>query len=226
MLGENAEMRPFFTYFGGKFRIALKYPQPVSRTTIIEPFAGSAGFSVRNYYQDINLYDVDEKIVGVWEYLIKSRSSEISRLPLVVENVNYLKIPQEAKWLIGFWLNKGCTGPMITPGKWMRDGWRADSVWGIKHWTITHCSYQNIPDQRAYWFIDPPYHHSGKAYRYHDINYAELSQWCLSRRGLSIVCEQRGARWLPFKKFMVSEGSRGKNGGKLCSEVIYVQGTI
>jgi hypothetical protein len=29
-----------------------------------------------------------------------------------------LDVPQEAKWLIGFWLNKGTTSPCNIPGKW------------------------------------------------------------------------------------------------------------
>jgi site-specific DNA-adenine methylase len=37
-------MRPFFRYFGTKWRLAQK--QPKARGTVREPFAGSAGYSV------------------------------------------------------------------------------------------------------------------------------------------------------------------------------------
>lgn len=40
------KLKPFFTYFGGKYRIAPRYPKP-QYNTIIEPFAGSAGYSLR-----------------------------------------------------------------------------------------------------------------------------------------------------------------------------------
>ena len=46
-------MRPFFGFYGGKWRDAPKhYPFP-EHDTIVEPFAGSAGYSVR--YSDRNV---------------------------------------------------------------------------------------------------------------------------------------------------------------------------
>ena len=40
--GTATKLKPFFTYYGGKYRAAPKYPEPV-HGSIVEPFAGSAG---------------------------------------------------------------------------------------------------------------------------------------------------------------------------------------
>ena len=69
-------MKPFFTYYGGKYRAAPKYPAP-RHETIVEPFAGSAGYSVRHFARDVRLYDVDPIIVGVWSYLTRTPADEI-----------------------------------------------------------------------------------------------------------------------------------------------------
>ena len=57
-------IRPFFTFYGGKYRAAPRYPKP-KHSRIIEPFAGSAGYSMR--YPDLNvtLVDAAPVIAGV-----------------------------------------------------------------------------------------------------------------------------------------------------------------
>ena len=62
-------MRPFFSFFGSKWRVANYYPAP-KHTIIIEPFAGSAGYSLRYPNHQVRLYDADPIICGVWDYLI------------------------------------------------------------------------------------------------------------------------------------------------------------
>lgn len=92
-MSKGISLRPFFTYYGGKFRVALKYPNPIYKT-IIEPFAGAAGYSLRHYQHDVRLFDKDEIICGVWDYLIHASSEEILSLPLIEsESVNDLNIP-------------------------------------------------------------------------------------------------------------------------------------
>ena len=105
----------FFTYFGGKWRIAQHYPYP-KYDTIIEPFAGSAGYSLHYPERKIILCDIDPIICGVWDYLIKSSESDILALPTVIEDTRLLNVCQEAKWLIGFWLNKGSISPRKKSG--------------------------------------------------------------------------------------------------------------
>lgn len=137
---------PFFCFYGGKWRVSPHYDPP-AHAEIIEPFAGSAGYSMRHPERAVSLYDADPLIVGLWQYLIGVSEDEIRALPLTVDHVDDLAVAEEARWLIGFWLNKGMTAPCKTPSKWMRDGWRPNSQWGdaireriasqlhaIRHW--------------------------------------------------------------------------------------------
>jgi 16S rRNA G966 N2-methylase RsmD len=63
----------------------------------------------------------------------------------------------------------------------------------------------------ATWFIDPPYEGAGKHYIHNskDINYSHLADWCKSRAGQVIVCEDQKATWLEFKP-MISQHGREK----------------
>jgi site-specific DNA-adenine methylase len=210
-------LRPFFCYFGGKWREALKsYPEP-RYGTIIEPFAGAAGFAARYATRKVILCEIDPIIAAVWRYLIKVTAKEILSLPDLVseETVDNLIVSQEAKWLIGFWLNKGTSGPRKSPSTWMRSNVRPKSYWGahirqilasqvdsIRHWEIHNCSYVDCPTPlEATWFVDPPYEVAGQAYRFgsKQIDYQHLGDWCQTRPGQVIVCENEGATWLPFQ---------------------------
>lgn len=76
-------LQPFFSFFGGKWRVGLRYPAPMY-PTIIEPFAGGAGYSVRYSDRQVVLYDADPIIAGLWSYLIKVSPAEVLALPLRV----------------------------------------------------------------------------------------------------------------------------------------------
>jgi hypothetical protein len=228
-------LKLFFTFFGGKWRIAQHYPQP-EHDILIEPFTGSAGYSL--HYADLNvrLYDADPIICGVWNYLIHVSSAEVLQLPLIFDTVDDLNVCQEARWLIGFWLNKACAQPCRRASLWMRQGIRPNSFWGavirgriasqvdrIRHWAIQQKSFEQIGDQPATWFIDPPYVVSGSCYRFHEVDYGKLADWSRNRTGQVIVCEQEGAGWLPFIPFRTiktTEGARRTAKGK---EVVWIR---
>jgi hypothetical protein len=219
--GETApiaeQLRPFFGFFGGKWRDAIKhYPVP-KYDTIVEPFAGSAGYSVRYPERKIVLCEIDPVIFGVWDYLIKVSPKEILSIPDVPLDgtVNDLNLCQEAKWLVGFWLNRAGAQPKTSPSRWMREKIRPGSFWGervrrtiatqvpaIRHWKVYNCSYDACPvSTKATWFVDPPYQLAGKNYRFSSkaIDYGSLAMWCRARQGQVIVCENAGAEWLPFR---------------------------
>ncbi len=210
-------LKPFFGYFGGKYRDALKHYPPPKYSTIYAPFAGSLGYETRYADRRVIACDLDPVIVGVWNYLLRASPSEILSLPDVPMDgcIDDLSVCQEARWLIGFWCTKGNAYPAKTPSAWMRTGEHHASFWGssirdrlarqvpqIRHWRVHHCSWADMAyNTEGTWFIDPPYQRQGKRYRCSSrgINYRGLAEWCRSRPGQVIVCEQAGADWLPFK---------------------------
>ena len=214
-------MKTMFNYYGGKWRAARCYPAP-QHHTLIEPFAGGAGYSLWHHDRSVKLYDKDPVVAGVWDYLIKATRTEIERLPLIRagQDVRELKCPIAAQDLIGFWLSTGSTIPKRTltayaslhPNQYWSEKVRsriAAQVDLISHWTVQCCSYADIPDQAATWFVDPPYQEAGKYYRYSSIDYADLEQWCRSRTGQTMVCENQGADWLPFRPFSTIKARKG-----------------
>ena len=227
-------LKPFFTYYGGKYRIAPKYPCPIY-DTIVEAFAGSAGYALHYPDRKIILNDIDPVICGLWEYLISVSEKEILELPLNIDHVDNFNVAKEAKHLIGFWLNKGAVSPRLSPSSWARSGIRPNSHWGeviryriasqlnaIRHWKVSNISFDNLENYKASWFIDPPYcSKAGRLYRFSDIDYKLLSDWSKNRMGQVIVCESSGASWLPFVPFFVSKVSESKHGGKTLTECIY-----
>lgn len=134
--------------------------------------------------------------MGTWKYLIKVSEKEILDLPEVFEDIRYLKIAQEAKWLIGYWCNKGSCEPRNKPSTWMKSGIRPNSHWGpaiknriasqlkeIRHWECELRDYKNLENNfPSTWFIDPPYAaKAGRLYTYSSIDYENLSKWCNER---------------------------------------------
>lgn len=214
---QTSELRPFFGFYGGKWRDAVKLYPPPEHDTIVEPFAGSAGYSVRHCHLKVVLCESDPVLASVWEYLLNVSEKEILEIPNVRSNwtVDSLKVCQEAKWLVGLWLNRGTASPRRSPSKWMRDQIRPGSFWGprvrntiasqlgaIRHWKVYNRSYVDCPVTKdATWFVDPPYEKAGKHYRYGSelLDFEALGRWCRTRPGQTIVCENKGASWLPFR---------------------------
>ena len=235
-------IRQFFPYYGAKWRIATRYPEP-DHAHIVEPFAGSAGYALRYPSRAVTLIDSDEIVAGTWAYLLAASEAEIRALPLwdgSWDTTDDLRIPQEARWLIGWWLNKGVSSPRKSPSAWMRQGIRPNSMWGeavrdriarqvgmIRHWRILHGPH-TLADaiEPATWFVDPPYELAGKHYRHGSsgIDYADLAAWCRSRVGQVIVCEQDGATWLPFDPHVDAKGTEGAGRSGRSAEVVWIGG--
>jgi hypothetical protein len=121
------------------------------------------------------------------------------------------------------------------PGAWSRergDGWClkvreriARQVPRIRHWTVIEGDYREAPEIEATWHVDPPYQVAGKHYPYRlaPEDYATLGDWCRTLRGQVMVCEQEGARWLPFVPMAEIRAAPGKQkGGRTTSrEVVW-----
>ncbi|MBU8900814.1 hypothetical protein KRR26_34940 [Corallococcus sp. M34] len=229
-------LRPFFGYYGGKWRDALKNYPPPHFGMIVEPFAGSAGYALRYADRKVVLCEIDPILAGVWQYLIRVKPEEILAIPDLAPDgsVEDLAVCQEARWLVGFWLNRATASPRKRPSRWMRDGIRPGSFWGqrvretiasqvgaIRHWKVYTCSYADCPVAGpATWFVDPPYQLAGKHYRFgsEGLDFAALAEWCTLRAGQVLVCENAGATWLPFQHLAEVKTTRA---GRRSLEVLW-----
>lgn len=203
----QASLKPFFSLFGGKWRTAYTYPEP-KYPTIVEPFAGSAGYSLRYPDRQVILVDKDPRIVGAWRWIIEASQDEIRRLPSLLpgESVYDYDLPQGARWLLGYWTGFGRTSPCVTQSPNTRScDWPsrvAEQVEAIRHWRVIEGDYAQVSGLgKATWFVDPPYQKQRRQYDYgaNGISFTHLGAWCRSRQGQVIVCEQDGADWLPFE---------------------------
>lgn len=227
-------LQPFFTFYGGKWRIARRYPPP-THPTIIEPFAGAAGYALTYYDRRVVLNEANARIAALWRWLVRVTAVELLSLPDVPHDgtVDDLGVHQEARDLIGFWCNKSCALPATRPSSWMRSGRYANQFWGpairerlarqagaISHWVIREGSYLKLELERASWFVDPPYQvpadtpkrcfPAGARYSpsARKINFEHLGRWCRALPGQVIVCEHPRATWLPFESLTVAKGLR------------------
>jgi len=206
-----------FSYYGTKKKLGRLYPIP-EYDTIIEPFAGAAGYSLLYPEKNVILYDTNPKICAIWEYLINATKENILDLPDISkgDKVTDFNLTKAQQYLIGFCVNPGSSCPKVTASQ--RTAWNrykvsiADQVELIKHWKIVNRSYEYIPNQEATWHIDPPYQKAGKYYfGYNEMNYSKLGAWCRERIGQVMVCENKGADYLPFTFLTEHQGSIQKN---------------
>lgn len=233
-------LKPFFLYFGSKYRLSKKYHAP-TKHVLIEPFAGSACYSLHYPHKQVKLFDKYDVICSIWDYLINVPESELLSLPLIAfdKSVDDYNICQEAKYLIGYFLADGRGIPskkhtsrsinkiLIKDDaceRWTnaKKAQISRQLEYIRHWKIEQKSYEEIENEDATWFIDPPYQVAGKVYKEssRNIDFDHLSTWCKQRQGEVIVCENAGATWLPFEYFADTKGVLNKK----TQEVVYYQG--
>lgn len=231
------KLKPFFSYYGAKFSISKHYPEPQYKT-IIEPFAGSAGYACRYPHRQVILYDLFDDICSLWDYLIHVGEEEIKKLPLIHPDqlIDSLNITKEAKLLIAYWAGYANT---YRSKKMSKTVYKYQQLfpyqvkgWGeatkariirqlpyIRHWKIIKGCYTEIENTKSTWFIDPPYQVKGCKYAKNKINYENLAAFSLERKGQVIVCEQMGAEWLPFEPFKEIRN----NHNKTTREAVYLQ---
>ena len=213
--------------------------QPPRYDLIIEPFAGSAGYSLNYSDRDVILYDADERVIRIWNYLIRATEDEIMAIPLmeVGQDIATVDTTEDARLLLSCLVNtspfrnelqawKGGEEKEKTfTGLWCAAKRRsvAKNAEKIKHWRAYHSLYSEVPNVNATWFIDPPYVNFPGVYmvnKTNPIDFTNLGNWCRSRDGQVIVCEQEGADWLPFRYVGQASATRNKS-GKKCRESVW-----
>ena len=195
-----------WSYYGRKTKVIKYYPKPI-HDTIIEPFAGTAVYSLHenNWQKDVYLIEKYEVMVKIWHYLQAAKPEDILALPDMEkgESVDEHKhLCEEERWLIGFCINRGSANPKVTAkefNSWDKNKVKiAEELHKIRHWKIKCDDYTQVKNVCATWYIDPPYQYGGEYYRHNKIDYGELADWCKGRMGQAIVCENTKATWLPF----------------------------
>lgn len=232
----SSKLRPFWSYYGSRYQLVPHYPRPAF-ARIVEPFAGAAAYSLHYPDHEVVLCDLDPVVAGVWSYLISASEDEIQRLPNVVEHVDELgPVPQEARWLVGFWLGRCRAAPRLTVGSWMvsESAERPGCFWGplakeriasqlqhIRHWRVRCADYRDVSGEGpATWFIDPPFRgKAGRRYRKSStgLDFEQLGAWSRERPGQVLVCEQLGADWLPSLESAKGRGMSGERSTLLWS---------
>jgi len=204
-----------FSYYGSKSKIVDYYPPPKYKK-IIEPFAGSARYSLKYWQNDILLVDKFDVIVNLWKFLQVASPNDILKLPKAIkgEDIRTLGLSEEEKSLMGFCIGRGNMYPLNFPGdfcNWEDDKKRiANDLYKIKHWKIKQGSYEDLENIEATWFVDPPYMVGGYKYKHSEIDFNSLAEWCKTRNGQVIVCENTKATWLPFKPMIDMQGAQTK----------------
>ena len=216
-----------FSYYGSKNKIAKLYPLP-KYDLIIEPFAGAAWYSVLHRNRKVLLNEKNEVIHRIWNWLLTEASSELLNDNTdfyAGQDISQIDLQKAHRELIGFCINRGSIAPRNIVQKWScqvkaNPNWASTTAYQLKriakllpeiqHWQTQFGDYKSLPDNEATWFIDPPYQFGGGHYAVNDVDYLELADWCKTRKGQVIVCENTKADWLPFKALTQITGQRVK----------------
>ena len=206
-----------FYYYGRKKQIAKHYPEP-AYDTIIEPFAGAAAYSLfgDRWRRKVILIEKDLRVAQIWQWLIgEATPEEISALPNLRvgdRSSDFLHIIH-AVTKMAFKYRTIKVTPVLERNWEISKRVMAANIHKIKHWQIICGDYREAPDIEATWFIDPPYKSLpglGYAYGSDTLDYSELADWILSRRGEVISCEGVYGDYLPFRSLIRTGGVAGK----------------
>lgn len=210
-----------WSYYGSKANLVDLYPKP-KHGKLIEPFAGSARYALKYFDMEVLLVDKYDVIVKIWKWLQSCSPKDILNLPRLVHGQTLNDFTwdcDEAKLFMGFIIGRGANMPRIKPTERITIHRPntinynikriATNLWKIKEWQIIHGSYEDIPNESATWFIDPPYEFGGEYYKESNktIDFKKLAKWCESRTGQVIVCENTKATWMDFKPILSQKGS-------------------
>lgn len=218
-----------FSYYGSKSKIIDHYPPP-KFGKIIEPFAGSARYSLKFWQNDILLIDKYDVIIKIWLFLQNASSKDILGLPALKnkEDIRDYNLSEDELNFCRFHIGAGLAAPqwlsssMCTYDMQKKSLKRiSENLFKIKHWNIKLDNYLDLKDEECTWFIDPPYQFGGHKYKESNknIDFNELSNWCKNRSGHVIVCENTKATWMDFKPMVQMQGAMFKTTEAIWSNI-------
>jgi site-specific DNA-adenine methylase len=206
-----------FYYYGRKKQIAKYYPQP-NCSTIIEPFAGAAAYSLYgdNWKNRVILVEKDPRVADIWRFLIEEATvDDINRMPdLKVGDYSteFLHIIHAATKQ-AFKYKRIKVTPVLERNWEISKRIFSENLHKIKHWKVICGDYTEAPDIEATWFIDPPYKGDpGLGYYFGSdkLDYNLLAVWTKQRLGEVIFCEGENGDYLPFNHLLTLPGVAGK----------------
>ena len=204
-----------WSYYGAKTKLVHHYPTP-KEDLIIEPFAGSARYALKYWERDVLLVDKYHIVVKLWKWLQQCSPNDILKLPSLKkgQNIKEMGFDENEFLLMAFCASGGSSGMRYKVSKFGEQNSKsfqkkiASNLHKIKHWKIIQGSFEDIPNQKATWYVDPPYQFGGEHYKESNknIDFEKLGKWCESRKGQVIVCENTKADWMDFKPMVQFNG--------------------
>lgn len=191
-----------FIYYGRKARAASSYPAPLY-PIVVEPFAGSMAYSLHHRPAHAIGIERDRNTHDLWHRLTTMTAEEITEFPAPVVGER-----STDRWVIQASASAGAaTCNYRTVSEFMLTKFEEQRRYALRHRAYartvlySHGDYRQAPDYECTWFIDPPYQQVATGYRHGPatIDYDELAEWCMTRRGQVIICEDAAASWLPFR---------------------------
>jgi hypothetical protein len=219
---------PLFKWFGSKWLASKLYPAP-EHDTIFEPFAGSAGYSLRHHEKKVVLWEDNEQLRYLWMWLIeRATTNDVHLIPLGLPegtDIRTLGLSKGQALLLKHWQRTNNVGDCWTvspwgnkPGQWTENTRArvAEELHAVKHWKLRRTRWDR--DVGTY-FLDPPYLYNYR-YRFKEefdhSAFANNVKHLIPKSSQIIVCEAacqktgRVPKYLPFKPFASRITSRRK----------------
>ena len=236
---------PLFKWFGSKWTASRYYPEPTF-DTIVEPFAGGAGYSLRYHGKHVILAESNENIYKLWSWLINDATEQsIREIPLNLPegtDVRTIGLDEGQTLLLKNWQRTNNVSGCWTisswgnlPGQWTENTRSrvASEFYNVKHWQVRldGIALMETTTKPCSWFVDPMYQYNYQ-YSAKPLDYVKLGTTINDLVGQVIVCEavcQKTGKvpdWLPFVSFRKSVTSRRKESeNHHSSELIFVHNT-
>jgi hypothetical protein len=217
---------PLFKWFGSKWSASKHYPPPL-HDFVIEPYAGSAGYSLRHSDRQVSLYEANPLLQKLWQWIIEeAEPRDVLQIPLglaVKTDISALDLSEGQKLLLKHWQRTNNVGNCWTVSPWghLPGQWTANTrarvareIECVKHWKFEKPSYRKV----ATYFLDPPYQFNYD-YRLPVEDYSALASLATKEipKGSQIlfceaVCPLTGKvpSYLPFQAFRSQVTSRRK----------------
>lgn len=237
-------INPLFKVFGSKWSATKRgsYPAPLPGSTIFEPFAGSAGYSLNYHWHNVVIYETNPHIAHLWRWLLGSATSDdILGIPLNLPVGSDIRdcsdLSHGQQLLLKSWQRTNNHGNCWTISKWGHLPGQftantrarlAEEIHAVKHWQFRQPDWSEV----GTWMVDGPYQFNYQ-YGVKDFDFQVLARdvaHSTSPESLVIVCEAACPKtgsvpdYLPFEFSHSQVTSRRKaTNNHHSKELVYVK---